>query len=313
MGRGMQALERVATVSPRHELLDRYVRDLEELARFEELAEDGLDRVESKPVWVPTPYEERYLPGLRLAGLDPRTVSLQNQADLHVHTHYSDGDDLDRVLARAEALQLDAIAITDHDTVEGALEARRRVHARRSKLAIIPGVEVSSKDGHIGALFVTRDIEPGLTARETVDRIHAMGGIAVAHHPYAPRLIEWLLGEKLGCGDLIREVPFDAIECTNAVPGYGSRFNVQTIQAMQRNHVRVAVTGSSDAHRARFIGKGRTYYAGNCGVSSLKHGLELGFTRGAEGYWKFREKVAYRWMLIRAVFRNVLLRRKSVN
>ena len=193
------------------------------------------------------------------------------------------GDDLDRVLAKALEKGLDAIAITDHDEIEGAFEARRRAHERRLPLAVVPGTEVSSRDGHIGGLFVMKKIPKGLSAAETVDLIHAAGGIAVAHHPYSPRWLNSLLRVQLGCGDLIKSVPFDAIECTNAVPGSGVKYNIAAIDAMRKQHVSVAVTGGSDAHAALFVGKGKTYYGGNEGVLSLYNSLLLGFTRGAEG------------------------------
>jgi len=294
--------------------LDRYTRDLEQLHELERCAELDLEQVDGLDRWQPTAYEQFYLPGLRLAGIaDKQRVTLQNTADLHMHTHYSDGDALERVLDAAVQAELDVIAITDHDEIGGALRARQIVHERRLPLAVVPGVEVSSRDGHIGALFVTERIPPGLSAHETVRLIHAAGGLAVAHHPYAPPLIEKLLGVKLGCGDLVHEVPFDAIECTNAVPGYGRRFNLAAHAEMRRRRVRVGMTGSSDAHSARFVGKGRTYFAGNLGVTSLQLGLAHGFVCGAEGYWRTSEKIRYRLALAKAVFRNLFGRNGSVN
>lgn len=294
--------------------LDQYVSDFAQLQALEGDAEADWERVGGLDRWVPTDYECRYLPGLRLAGIrDKQRVIVQNTADLHLHTEWSDGDNLDRVLEQAVAMGLDAIAVTDHDEVGGAIEARRRVHQRRLPLAVVPGTEVSSRDGHIGALFVTRNIPRDLDALQTVDLIHAAGGLAVAHHPFSPWWIDRILGIKLGCGDLIRSVPFDAVECTNAVPGQGVKYNMAAIDAMRKAHITVAVTGSSDAHQAIFVGKGKTYYAGNQGVVSLRLSLELGFTRGAEGYWKTREKLRYYTHLVRSVARNALGHFGSVN
>lgn len=294
--------------------LDQYITDFEELQRLEKNAVQDLQRVQSLERWEPSTYECEYLPKLRLAGIaDKQDVIVQNTADLHLHTQWSDGDDLDRVLERALDMGLDAIAITDHDEIEGALEARRRVHARRLPLAVVPGTEVSSKDGHIGALFVTCTFTEDLDAGQTVDLIHRAGGLAVAHHPYSPWWIDKILGIKLGCGDLIRSVPFDAVECTNAVPGQGVKYNMAAVDAMRKEHINVAVTGSSDAHRALFVGKGKTYYAGNQGVLSLRRSLEYGFTRGAEGYWKTREKMIYCANLVWSVARNAVQKVGSVN
>lgn len=305
---------RVPKDHPRSLVVDQYLADLKILESYERDAEKDLARVDRLPYWAPTEYEQRYLPGLRLAGIaEDSSVVLQNCADLHIHTQWSDGDKLERVLEVAAERRLDAIAITDHDEIGGALEARRLVHERRLKFAVIPGVEVSSRDGHIGALFVTQSIPAGLSAAETIVRIHEAGGLAVAHHPFAPKFIEKLLRVKLGCGDLITELPFDAIECTNAVPGFASKYNLAVQDAMERAHIRVAVTGSSDAHAAWQIGKGRTFFSGNHGVVSLKQSIQHGLCKGAEGYWRFSEKINYRRLLIKAVIKNLLNKRGSVN
>ena len=302
--------------SPAREILDldQFERDLEELAQLERLAPAGYERVADLAVWAPTDYERIAVPRRRLAGIREKTrIVLQNTADLHLHTQWSDGDDLDRVLECAVAAGLDAIAITDHDEIEGALEGRRRAHERRLPLVVIPGIEVSSRDGHIGALFVTRPIPRGHGAEDTVQMIHEAGGIAVAHHPYVPRWIERVLRQRLGVRDLIKTVPFDAVECSNAVPGNGVRYNLAAINALREAHVPVAVTGSSDAHIARLVGKGRTYFAGNEGPVSLRTALTYGFACGSEGYWSTREKLAYYAHLVTAVLRNAVRGRGSVN
>lgn len=302
--------------TPDIEQLDRYLEDLALLADLEQAAEEDHRRAADLDVWQPTAYEQFYLPGLRLAGVqDKQRVVLQNAADLHMHTQYSDGDRLERVLEQALEARLDVIAITDHDEIEGALEARRIVHEQRLKIAVVPGVEVSSRDGHIGALFVTRPIDQGMSAADTVAAIHAAGGLAVAHHPFAPPLIEKLLRVKLGCGELVHQVPFDAIEATNAVPGYGRRYNLEAHAELERRQVRIGMTASSDAHLATFVGKGQTYFAGNEGVASLRLAMEHGFLRGSEGYWTTKDKLVYRWHLVKAVWRQLTGRnsKRSVN
>jgi len=293
---------------------NRIERDLKNLSRYEETAQDDYEAVKDLSVWKPTSYEQFFLPGLRLLGIAEReNITLQNTADLHLHTQWSDGDKLDRVLKQALALNLDAIAVTDHDEIDGALEARRLVHEKRLRIAVIPGIEISSRDGHIGALFVMKKIPKGLSAEETVDLIHQAGGIAVAHHPYSPKWIDRILNMTLGCGDLIKEVDFDAVEVVNAVPGKGVKYNIQAVEKMRENHVRIAVTGSSDAHKAQFVGKGKTYWAGNEGIVSLYKAFEYGFTQGAEGYWKTSEKISYYQHLIISVIKNKIKKFGSVN
>jgi histidinol phosphatase-like PHP family hydrolase len=285
------------------------------LSNIAECAEDDLDKVEKLEIWKSTPYENTLLPALRLGGSDKNKVTLLNEADLHIHSTWSDGDDLDKILAMAIKLKLNAIAITDHDELEGAFEARHIAHKRKLNLAVIPGIEVSSKDGHIGALFVMKKIPAGLSARQTVKLIHKAGGIAVAHHPYAPPILDKIFKKRLGCRDLIKMLPFDAIECTNAIPGYGSRYNIEAYESIKVNRLHhISMTGSSDAHYAGFVGKGRTYYAGNNGVDSLYSNLKLGYTRGAESYWKFKEKIYYRLVLLKNIIKGSIFNKKnSVN
>lgn len=293
---------------------DQYEIDFAELHEYENRALEDLLKVESLEFWEPTDYERYYLPRMRLVGIKEKDrVVLQNSADLHIHSHWSDGDDLQKDLEQAVKMGLDAIAITDHDEIRGAFEARRIVHEKRLPLAIIPGTEITSKDGHIGALFVMKTFPRDLSAAETVRLIHAAGGIAVAHHPYSPEWLNRALGQRLGCGDLVKTVPFDAIECTNAVPGIGVKYNIAAIDAMRKQHIGVAVTGGSDAHSALFVGKGRTYYAGNEGILSLRRSLTYGFTKGAEGYWKTHEKIRYYLRFLISILRNSLKQSGSVN
>src|SRR4051812_20419617 len=99
-------------------------------------------------------------------------------ADLHLHTSFSDGwpspeEVVDHVTL---ATDLDLIAVTDHDTVEGALRAVE--HSQRSGgVPVIVGEEISSRQGHILGLFLEERIRPGLSAATTIDEIHRQGGL----------------------------------------------------------------------------------------------------------------------------------------
>ncbi len=109
------------------------------------------------------------------------------RADLHVHTSRSDGRDSPAAVARALISgDLAVAAVTDHDTLAGALEVQQIVAGASPDIVI--GSEVSSRDGHILALFVDRDVAPGLSAGDTIRAIHDEGGLAVAAHPYSFRL-----------------------------------------------------------------------------------------------------------------------------
>jgi hypothetical protein len=102
------------------------------------------------------------------------------KADLHIHTTYSkDATTTVRgVLKQAALIGLDVIAITDHNEIRGALEAREL--ASQYNLEVITGVEVGTAEGHVVALFVDKPMPKGLSLIDTLLRIGDFGGIAIA-------------------------------------------------------------------------------------------------------------------------------------
>jgi len=125
-------------------------------------------------------------------------------ADLHVHTTYSKDSLITPkdLVYYAKKRGLTAVAVTDHNSFEGAYKI-----AKETDFLIIPGIEVSSADGHIIALNIKELIPRGLSAPETVERIHKAGGVAIACHPYV-----YFKGCLKGnvCGT------FDAVEVINS-------------------------------------------------------------------------------------------------
>ena len=104
--------------------------------------------------------------------------------DLHLHTRGSHDclSDPEKVLGRALELGYARIAITDHDRLGVALRMSRR-HPDR----VIPGEEVKTAEGiDVIGLYLQEEIPKGTPARETIERIHAQGGVAYLPHPYAP-------------------------------------------------------------------------------------------------------------------------------
>ena len=109
--------------------------------------------------------------------------------ELHCHTAYSmDGlMSFDSLRRTAEAVGLDALAITDHDTIEGATEFQRRARACDLPLQIIVGEEKTLDDGsHLIGLFLTRPIESGEFAG-ALGEIETQGGLCFVPHPFRPK------------------------------------------------------------------------------------------------------------------------------
>jgi predicted metal-dependent phosphoesterase TrpH len=194
-------------------------------------------------------------------------------ADLHLHTSFSDGwpspaEVVDHVTLETS---LDVIAITDHDTIEGALRAAE--HSERTGgVPVIVGEEVSSRQGHILGLFLERRVQPGLSAAATVDEIHSQGGLAIAAHPFwrTARMAERFGGPVHGIGWLAAELDFDAVEVENSTPGLGF---ANILARRLAEGADCACLGGSDAHILEAIGKSATTFRGRS-ARALRSAIE---------------------------------------
>lgn len=214
-------------------------------------------------------------------------------ADLHIHTHYSDGIPSPRaVLARVQAVgHPRLIAITDHNTIEGAVVATGL--APQFGVTVIVGEEVSSTDGHILGLFLQERVPPGLTAQATVAAIHAQGGLAVAPHPfYQPRRPRHTpeLPTMESVGALAATLPFDAIEIANGTP-FLARANGRA-RHFNSSQARRAEIGASDAHILDAVGKGYTLFPGAT-AHDLRCALLAGTTTGQMRRYRVLELLHY--------------------
>jgi predicted metal-dependent phosphoesterase TrpH len=106
--------------------------------------------------------------------------------DLHNHTSFSSDSVMSPgdLLRAAKANGLGCIAVTDHNTVEGALQAAALADADPALPRVIPGIEVSSADGDVIGLYVREAVPPGLSVGETVALIRGQGGLVYLPHPY---------------------------------------------------------------------------------------------------------------------------------
>jgi predicted metal-dependent phosphoesterase TrpH len=169
---------------------------------------------------------------------------MQIRADLHVHTTYSNDSLITPkdLVYYAKRRGLNACAVTDHNSLDGAYKI-----AKETDFLIIPGMEVSSADGHIVALNVKELIPRGFSAVETVERIHRAGGVAIACHPYV--YFKGCLRDNV-CAT------FDAIEVINA-RAFPFKDSVKKAEeAAQR--LELSRVGGTDAHYGPQIGYGYT-------------------------------------------------------
>jgi predicted metal-dependent phosphoesterase TrpH/glycosyltransferase involved in cell wall biosynthesis len=103
--------------------------------------------------------------------------------DLHMHTNHSHdcATPVDKLLETAKERGLGAIAVTDHNEVSGALEARERANG----IKVIVGEEVKTADqGEVIGLFIEEKIPRGLTLQDTIAAIRSQGGLVYVPHPF---------------------------------------------------------------------------------------------------------------------------------
>ncbi|HZL05060.1 MAG TPA: CehA/McbA family metallohydrolase [Coriobacteriia bacterium] len=182
-----------------------------------------------------------------------------SKADLHIHSNHSDG--LAKIPAIMEFVaketDLKVIAITDHNTIEGALFAQSLQDLY--DFQVVVGEEISSKSGHIIGLWLTEAVPPGLSAAETVAAIDEQDGVAIIAHPFANRAFGPFGLEALG--DTINDIAFHALEVYNSSPYlvYANKLAAKAFTGGQG----IAATGGSDAHVLKAIGKGYTRFRGS--------------------------------------------------
>lgn len=168
--------------------------------------------------------------------------------ETHCHTVYSnrrrrrfDALNTPREMMEAAIRKgLGGMIITDHDSVAGGL-AGRKVARGYKDFKVIPGAEVTSRSGHILALGIEDNVPKGLTVEETVERIHDLGGIAIASHPFSSR-VRPSLGEEC--------LKADGVEVFNATNrGHANSRALSLAHAHGRRG-----TAGSDAHWERTVG-----------------------------------------------------------
>ena len=208
--------------------------------------------------------------------------------DLHCHSWFSaDGvSSPEELIASARRKGLHGFAITDHNTCDAYHYMADKGFARRDGqpvdgFLILPGVEVSTADGHLLCIGAVLPQMKGLPATEVAQAVRAAGGLAIPAHPY----------DKFRAG--IREATLDqlkvdAIETFNAAISFRA-FNEQArVYAERRGLPMIA---ASDAHHETAIGTSHMIF--DTDDFSVR-GILAGITKGArrhEQLVSFRDKL----------------------
>jgi len=167
---------------------------------------------------------------------------------VHAHSRHSyDGvGEPGELVEEALRLGVHALAITDHDSWQGAREAAEYARARAKPLLVIPGAEVFTDQGDVLALFVEEDPGPRF-ALELCDAVRAAGGLTVLPHPcrYRPPSAE-LVGRV------------DLVEVFNARTPRNANAAAQVLADASGKRTTVA----PDAHRVAELGLARILFEG---------------------------------------------------
>jgi predicted metal-dependent phosphoesterase TrpH len=182
------------------------------------------------------------------------------KADLHMHTALGDGlASVKKIFEYVENhTDLDIIAITDHDDCRGALEALELIEQRKWRFQVIPGNEITTRNGHLLALFVTRDFPMLKSLEWSVRAVYEAGGMVIAPHP-----LSWLttsIREKQLLAQHSGKYPFHGIETFN--PSYAGRVAHTRVKELNKTVLHLPEFGGSDAHANSMIGKGYTSFPG---------------------------------------------------
>ena len=177
-------------------------------------------------------------------------------ADLHIHSTHGDG-----MATVAEILefvehsrpQLDVIAVTEHDTLRASDEARE-LHARGSfRFDVVHGMEVTTLDGHLLALFIDEPVASFRRIEETLEAIRRQGGLAIVPHPmsWLTRSVTRRVFARVAAAQN-DGMYFDGIEEWNASPA--GRVTSARARNLNRDSYGLAALGASDAHFLPSIG-----------------------------------------------------------
>ena len=217
----------------------------------------------------------------------PMPTSL-SKADLHIHTKASDGTFTPYEMLAYVSAETDiaVLAVTDHDEIDGALEAAA-LAGQFPGVEVIPGIEVSTFDGHLIGLWVEESFPVLRSAEWTIDAIREQEGLIVVPHP-----MSWLTLSFMPhtFKRLARKgYRFDAIEVMNASPA-GKMSYEKALVIQQR--LGLPQVGGSDAHILEGIGKAHTLFPGET-AADVRQALAHGTTQAAGGYFDFDESMLY--------------------
>ncbi len=205
--------------------------------------------------------------------------------DLHVHSRHSPDSrlSLETIAANIASAGLDGFALTDHNTVAGHAELPA-LRAKFPNLVVLPGVEVSTVEGHLLVYGLSEAPAPNRPLLETIEWARSRGGAPVLAHPFR---------FSHGVGRAMAEnAPVPAIETIN---GHNSRgANARATDVARRRSV--GATGGSDGHGVEDLGRAFTEFDGGVrNVDALIASLRAGRCAASGRSLTVAGRLRYEW------------------
>lgn len=193
---------------------------------------------------------------------------MNTKADLHFHTWYSIDSFIPPKTAVEMAIKrgIGVLAITDHDTIQGALAVQKYVAEHAIPLEVIIGEEIYTNGGHVVGLFLRKKVDSFQSLEKTLRDIKKQGGIAVIPHMMFDEdpLGEYLYRYQVSIFDLMHRPQLlehiDGVEIENfslIEPDFGKK-----MRFLNTNLLRKAEIGASDCHIVRNFGHAHTVFEG---------------------------------------------------
>lgn len=194
--------------------------------------------------------------------------------DPHIHSIYSGDSDsqIKDILKQGEKIGLDAIAISDHNTIKGSKVAIEK--SKDMNIVVVPSIEISTIYGHMLGFGATEDIPRDLSAIETIEKIHDAGGLAIVPHPYS----YYRHGLFTKIDD---KLPIDGVEVKNAryILGYSNNKGKQLSQKYN-----IPEFGASDSHFVASIGDCYTEIDCEANVDDILDAIVKNKTKAVGGH-----------------------------
>jgi hypothetical protein len=199
-------------------------------------------------------------------------------------------------------------AVTDHDAISGALEAREEAARRNSRVLVIVGMEITTRDGHLLALGIERPVRMLQPMSSTIDQVHAQGGLCILPHPLA-----WFsMGARARTVDALvansaNGTRLDGLEVFN--PSFAGRVVYDRVKKLNATRWNLPECGGSDSHALHTIGSAHTTFPGELSFEAFRLALSQRATGFAGQFWSVEDHTSialpqlYRSMLVTPVAR----------